>query len=174
MKRDSIVEDKQKKFLEREYLNLWEGFGQGPFPARFLSLEYSAPPTHLAFITEGAHDVETEQQLLAKIIEAMGLRLENVFLAHCLPTTSSESLRAQILSSGAQIVVALGERPAQLVLSTKADFDSLRSRFHSFSQDTSISVLPTFPPAHLLKNPQAKKIVWEDMKQAMARLEKHP
>lgn len=103
-------------------------------------------------------------QLLVKIIRAMKLTPEKVFICH---TTSLSSLKNKLACVCPQIVITLGEPAARLVLQSKQNIAGLRDRFHRFE---TYEVMPTYHPKMLLKQPQLKRQVWEDMKQVMAKM----
>jgi DNA polymerase len=114
-------------------------------------------------------------QLLTKIIEAMGMRREDVYICNiikCRPpnnrTPEADEIVAcqpfllqQLRSIGPRFICALGGPATQTLLQTKEPISRLRGRFHDFH---GIPLLPTFHPAFLLRNPSEKKTVWEDMK----------
>jgi DNA polymerase len=148
------------------------------------------PGARLMFVGEGPGVDEDRQgepfvgragQLLTKMIEAMGLRREEVYIANivkCRPpenrtplpdevATCSPFLFQQIAAIRPRVVVCLGTPAAQTVLGTKSTITHIRGTFREVA---GTSVMPTFHPAYLLRNPAAKKEVWEDMKQVMARL----
>jgi uracil-DNA glycosylase len=62
------------------------------------------------------------------------------------------------------VVVALGKFAAQTLLRTTEPISKIRGRFH---QVGNTRVMPTFHPSYLLRNPAAKREVWEDMKAVM-------
>jgi DNA polymerase len=65
------------------------------------------------------------------------------------------------------IIVALGKFAAQTLLRTPEPISRLRGRFHRIGD---IRVMPTFHPSYLLRNPAAKREVWDDMKVVMREL----
>jgi len=145
------------------------------------------PRAALMFIGEGPGEEEDRQgrpfvgkagQLLDRIIQAMGLRREDVFIANvvkCRPPrnrtpdpseieTCAPFLEKQILSIRPRVICALGTVAAQYLLKTDVPVSLLRGKF----QDRGgIKFVATYHPAYLLRNPQAKKQVWEDMKKIM-------
>ncbi|HEU4401910.1 MAG TPA: uracil-DNA glycosylase [Candidatus Polarisedimenticolia bacterium] len=148
------------------------------------------PNARLVFIGEGPGVDEDRKgepfvgragQLLTKIIESMGLRREAVYIANvvkCRPpenrtphpdeiATCSPFLFRQVAAIGPRVIVCLGTPAAQTVLGTRATITHLRG---SFREVNGIQVMPTFHPAYLLRNPAAKKEVWDDMKKVMALL----
>ena len=60
-----------------------------------------------------------------------------------------------------RIIVALGRFAAQSLLDTSETITSLRGREHQYRSSILIA---TYHPAYLLRNPSAKRDVWEDMK----------
>jgi len=114
-------------------------------------------------------------QLLTKIIEAMGMRREDVYICNiikCRPpnnrTPEADEIVAcqpflleQLRAIGPRFICALGGPAAQTLLRTKEAISRLRGKFYDYH---GIPLLPTFHPAFLLRNPNEKKTVWEDMK----------
>jgi uracil-DNA glycosylase len=144
----------------------------------------------LMFVGEGPgadEDVQGEPfvgragQQLTKIINAMGFEREDVYIANvvkCRPPGNRNPepdeieqcepfLMRQIDVLEPAIVVALGKFAAQTLLRTSEPITKLRGRFHRIG---GIQVMPTFHPSYLLRNPAAKREVWEDMKMVMAAL----
>lgn len=68
-----------------------------------------------------------------------------------------------------EIIVALGTFAAQTLLKTELPISKLRGRFHDYH---GIRLMPTFHPSYLLRNPEAKKEVWEDIKMVIAEMGK--
>ncbi len=114
-------------------------------------------------------------QLLDRIIAACGLKREEVYICNILrcrppgnrnPTTEEAVNCAPFLLEQIRIVdpdyiVCLGLVPAQNLLQTKRPMSKLRGQFYKFGR---ARVLCTYHPSYLLRNPSAKKLVWEDMK----------
>jgi len=142
------------------------------------------PNARLVFVGEAPGADEDAQgepfvgragQLLTKIIEAMGMRREDVYICNiikCRPpnnrTPEADEIVAcqpflleQLRAIGPQFICALGGPATQTLLQTKEPISRLRGRFHDYH---GIPLLPTFHPAFLLRNPSEKKTVWEDMK----------
>jgi uracil-DNA glycosylase len=145
------------------------------------------PDARLMFIGEGPGRDEDLQgipfvgragQLLTKIIEAMGLTRDDVYIANivkCRPpenrapapdevATCMPFLLRQIEVIAPDVIVCLGSVAAQNLLGTERKITTLRGHFQDFH---GIPVMPTYHPAFLLRNPNMKKPVWEDMKQVM-------
>ena len=121
-------------------------------------------------------------QLLTKIIEAIGLRRSDVYIANvikCRPpgnrnpapeevSTCQPFLFQQIDIIRPKVIVALGTFAAHTLLGTDAPISRLRGRVHLFRGG--IKLVPTFHPAFLLRSPDRKRDVWEDMKHVRALL----
>ncbi len=114
-------------------------------------------------------------QLLTKIIEAIGLKRSDVYIANvlkCRPPGNRSPLPEEIALCmpyllkqieiiQPKVLCALGTFAAQTLLNTKAPVGTLRGRFHDYK---GIPMMVTFHPAYLLRNPNDKAKVWEDMK----------
>jgi uracil-DNA glycosylase family 4 len=114
-------------------------------------------------------------QLLTKIIEAIGLSRDDVYIANvikCRPPqnrnpepdeveTCEPFLFRQIDVIQPKVIVALGKFAAQALLRTDAPISRLRGRVFDYR---GAKLIPTFHPAYLLRNPASKREVWEDMK----------
>jgi DNA polymerase len=152
----------------------------------------------LMFVGEAPGAEEDEQgepfvgaagQLLTKIIQAMGLRREAVYIANvlkCRPDTPGQSagnrkptpeemntclpyLHAQIDLIRPKVLVALGGTAVEGLLGKPVFITKLRGQFQIFR---GIPLMPTFHPAYLLRNESRgeKRKVWEDMLQVMEKL----
>jgi DNA polymerase len=64
--------------------------------------------------------------------------------------------------------VTLGRIPLQSLLQRQVAISSVRGEWQQYRD---IPLMPTYHPAYLLRNPAAKKEVWNDMKKVMSRLE---
>jgi uracil-DNA glycosylase len=114
-------------------------------------------------------------QLLTKIIEAIGMRRDDVYIANvikCRPPqnrnpepdevdTCEPFLFRQIDIIKPRVIVALGKFGAQTLLKTQDPISRLRGRIYDYR---GAKLVPTFHPAYLLRNPASKREVWEDMK----------
>jgi uracil-DNA glycosylase len=114
-------------------------------------------------------------QLLTKIIEAIDLKREDVYIANvikCRPPgnrnpdpdeveTCEPFLFRQIDIIKPKVIVALGKFAAQTLLRTLDPISRLRGRVFTYR---GAKLVPTFHPAYLLRNPASKREVWEDMK----------
>jgi DNA polymerase len=120
-------------------------------------------------------------QLLTLMIEAMGFTREEVFIANilkCRPPLNRKPqpnemdcclpfLKAQIALLKPKAIVALGGTAVQGLLKIEVGITRLRGQWHTFE---GIDVMPTFHPAYLLRNPSAKREVWEDLKEVLRRI----
>jgi uracil-DNA glycosylase len=142
------------------------------------------PDADLMFVGEapGAdEDIQGEPfvgragQLLTKIIEAIGLKREDVYIANvikCRPPQNRNPepdevdqcqpfLFRQIDRIKPKVIVALGKFAAQSLLKTNEPITRLRGREYKYRDAI---LMPTYHPAYLLRTPSAKREVWEDMK----------
>jgi DNA polymerase len=114
-------------------------------------------------------------QLLNKIIEAIGLKRENILIGNvnrCRPpanrTPTTEEARTckpfllrEINIARPDVIVVLGNTAMKNLLDTKEGITRLRGEFQDYR---GIKVMPTFHPAYLLRDPSKKREVWADMK----------
>jgi DNA polymerase len=114
-------------------------------------------------------------QLLTKIIEAIALKREDVYIANVIKCRPPENrnpepdevascepfLFRQIDIIKPKVIVALGKFGAQTLLRTLDPISRLRGRVFDYR---GAKLIPTFHPAYLLRNPSSKREVWEDMK----------
>jgi DNA polymerase len=117
-------------------------------------------------------------KLLTKIIEAINHTRDQVYICNiikCRPPGNRNPmadeieicfpfLKRQIASVKPDIICALGTFAAQTLLETKSPISKLRGSFYDYM---GTKVLPTYHPAYLLRNPNKKRDVWEDMKKLM-------
>ncbi|MGI9037186.1 MAG: uracil-DNA glycosylase family protein [Pyrinomonadaceae bacterium] len=122
-------------------------------------------------------------QLLNKIIEAIGLKREDVFIGNinrCRPPqnrtptlaeahTCRPFLTREIAVVRPKIIIVLGNTATQNLLDTKVGITKLRGEFQDYF---GVKVMPTFHPAYLLRDPSKKREVWEDMKKVRDELNK--
>jgi len=145
------------------------------------------PQARLVFCGEAPGADEDEQgepfvgragQLLNKIIEACTLKREDVYILNTLkcrppnnrPPAPDELsncrgfLERQLAIIKPEFICCLGTHAAQAVLQTDVTIGKLRGQFH---QAFDATVICTYHPAYLLRNPDAKRFVWDDMKKLM-------
>jgi DNA polymerase len=141
------------------------------------------PNADLLFVGEAPGREEDEQglpfvgaagQLLTKIIEAIGMQREEVYIVNtvrCRPPDNRDPekdeiaacrpfLEEQIRLIEPRAIVTLGSFAAQAILGTDEPISKIRGRWH-IAHGT--RVMPTFHPAFLLRSPKHKREVWEDM-----------
>jgi uracil-DNA glycosylase len=149
------------------------------------------PDADLMFVGEAPGADEDEQgipfvgragQLLTKIIEAIGLKREDVYIANvikCRPPQNRNPepdevascepfLFRQIDAIKPRVIVALGTFAAQCLLKTSDPISRMRGRLFRYR---GAQLIPTFHPAFLLRSPERKRDVWEDMKKVRALLQ---
>jgi DNA polymerase len=148
------------------------------------------PNAELVFVGEAPGFDEDQQglpfvgragQLLTKIIESIGLKRDEVYICNVLKCRPPENrnpepdevaacnpfLKKQLATIRPKIVCCLGTFAAQTVMQTASSISKLRGKF--FDMD-GMRVIATFHPAYLLRSPEKKREVWEDMKQIRAEL----
>ena len=121
-------------------------------------------------------------QLLTKIIEAMGLTRDQVFICNVLKCRPPENrqpapkevdncrpyLKRQLELIRPKVIVALGNHAVRALLQKEDGISGLRGTFQKYE---GIPVMCTYHPAYLLRSPGEKRKVWEDMKKVMKLLE---
>jgi DNA polymerase len=154
-------------------------FGEGAADAR------------LVFVGEGPGFEEDQQgrpfvgpagQLLTRIIGAMHLTREQVYICNvvkCRPPknrtpepveikTCRPFLERQLAAIQPLVICTLGAVATSTLMGRNISITRLRGRFHDYN---GISLMPTFHPSYLLRTPERKREVWEDMKMIMALLD---
>ncbi|QDU30059.1 Uracil DNA glycosylase superfamily protein [Anatilimnocola aggregata] len=123
---------------------------------------------------EGIPFVGRAGQLLTKIIEACTFKREDVYIMNvlrCRPPDNRKPepdevsncrnfFERQFAVLRPEYIVCVGATPAQALLETTESIGKLRGRFHDYRGS---KVVATYHPAYLLRNPDAKKFVWEDL-----------
>jgi DNA polymerase len=146
------------------------------------------PKAELVFIGEGpGHDEDIQGipfvgragKLLTQMIEAMGVKRDDVYIANvvkCRPpenrqpekdevATCSPFLLRQLDVIRPKVIVCLGNIATQSLLGTNRSISSFRGQWVDFR---GIQLLATYHPAYLLRNPAAKGDVWKDLQKVMA------
>ena len=114
-------------------------------------------------------------QLLTKIIEAIGLKREEVLIGNVnrcrppgnRPPTPEEAsmckpfLLREIATAQPEVIVVMGNTAMKNLLDTREGITKLRGQFQDYQ---GIKVMPTFHPAYLLRDPSKKRETWEDLK----------
>jgi uracil-DNA glycosylase len=142
------------------------------------------PGADLMFVGEApGHDEDVQGvpfvgragQLLTKIIEAIGLKRDDVYIANVIKCRPPENrnpepdevascqpfLFSQIAAISPKVIVALGSFAAKTLLATEAPISRLRGRVYDLQ---GAKLVCTFHPAYLLRSPDRKRDTWEDMK----------
>lgn len=124
-------------------------------------------------------------QLLTKIIEAIGMRREEVLIGNVnrcrppgnRPPTPEEAsmckpfLLREIAAVQPEVIVVLGNTATKNLLDARLGITKLRGEFQEYK---GVKVMPTFHPAYLLRDPSKKKETWEDLKKVRDHLDKTP
>ncbi len=142
------------------------------------------PRARVLLIGEGPGQVEDDTgrpfvgaagQLLDRILEAVGLRREEVYIANVvkcrppgnrIPTPAERAacrpwLDRQIELIAPAVMVCLGASSAQVILGDELRITQARGRWFDYNE---IKVMPTFHPAAILRDPSKRRPVWEDFK----------
>jgi uracil-DNA glycosylase len=148
------------------------------------------PNAELVFVGEAPGADEDAQgepfvgaagQLLTKMIDAMGFSRESVYICNvvkCRPpgnrnpepdevASCEPYLKMQLQALRPRIIVALGKFAAHCLLQTDTPITRLRGSWGTYE---GIATMPTFHPAYLLRNPDGKRDVWQDLKAVLAAL----
>lgn len=154
------------------------------------------PDARLVFVGEapGAEEDRTGRpfvgragELLNKMIGAMGLEREEIYIANVLksrPPNNATPTPAEVMKCAPylaeqlkiiapEVIVALGAPAAKFLLDTTEGISALRGSWHACRLgELEIPVMPTFHPAYLLRNytPEARGKVWSDLQAVMKRL----
>jgi DNA polymerase len=148
------------------------------------------PDAKLVFVGEGPGFDEDQcgqpfvgaaGQLLNKIIAAMNLSREMVYICNivkCRPPDNRNPgpdeirqclpfLKRQLATIKPRVICALGSVAARTLIETDTPISRLRGKFREVM---GIPMMPTYHPAYLLRNPDKKRDVWDDVQQIMAML----
>jgi DNA polymerase len=131
--------------------------------------------------SQGIPFVGRAGQKLTQIIEAIGLKRDDVYIANvikCRPPDNrnpepdevdqcEQFLFRQVDAIKPRVIVALGTFAARSLLKTDAPISRLRGRVYDYR---GAQLVPTFHPAYLLRNPGSRREVWEDMKKVRSLL----
>jgi uracil-DNA glycosylase len=121
-------------------------------------------------------------QLLTKMIEAMGLKREDVIIGNvnrCRPPGNRQPtleeaaicrpfLFREIAVVQPEVIVVMGNTALRNLLEVREGITRVRGTFQDFR---GIKVMPTFHPAYLLRDPSKKRETWEDLKKVMEYLD---
>jgi uracil-DNA glycosylase family 4 len=125
-------------------------------------------------------------QLLDRMILAMGFERDEVYVCNivkCRPPDNRKPepdemaacmpyLNEQLELVAPQVIVALGATAVQGLLGTSEGITRMRGKWKTYKGE--IPVMPTFHPAYLLRNPPAKREVWEDLQEVLRRIGRSP
>lgn len=154
-------------------------FGEGNINARLVFVGegpgYDEDQTGRPFVGKAG-------QLLTKIIQAMNLTREDIYICNilkCRPPGNRNPLsdeiqacmphlRRQIRLIQPEFICALGTFAAQTLLETDKPISKIRGSFHDYR---GIRVMPTYHPSYLLRNPEKKRDVWNDIKKLIKELD---
>ncbi len=114
-------------------------------------------------------------RLLDRILAAMGMRREDVYICNvlkCRPPNNRDPMPEEVATCEAflvrqiaaikpQVIVGLGRFAVHSLLKTRVPISQLRGEWQDYH---GIPLMPTYHPAYLLRNPEGKREVWEDMK----------
>ncbi len=131
---------------------------------------------------EGRPFVGAAGQLLTRIIQAMTLNRDDVYIGNiikCRPPQNRNPmpeeidacrpfLERQIKTIDPEYICTLGAVAAQTLLQTNRPISHLRGRFYDYR---GVKIMPTYHPAYLLRNPGEKRAVWNDIQKLMKALE---
>lgn len=149
------------------------------------------PDAQLVFVGEAPGREEDLQgkpfvgaagQLLTKMIEAIGLKRSEVYICNVLKdrppgnrTPEPDEIDAclpflerQLAIIEPKVICALGAVAAKALLGSQVAITKVRGTVHAYR---GIPLVPTFHPAYLLRNPPAKRLVWQDLKTVKAILQ---
>ncbi len=124
-------------------------------------------------------------QLLTKIIEAIGMKRDDVIIGNvnrCRPPGNRQPtleeaaicrpfLFREIAAIQPEVIVVMGNTALRNLLEVREGITRVRGRFQDFR---GIKVMPTFHPAYLLRDPSKKRETWEDLKMVRDYLENNP
>ncbi len=145
------------------------------------------PKAELMFVGEGPGADEDASgrpfvgragQLLTRMIEAMGYKREDVYIANTVKSRPPDNrtpekdeletcipfLYRQIAAIRPKVIVALGNPAQQSLLNSSIGITKVRGKFQDYPRLEGIKVMPTFHPAYLLRSPDKKREAWEDLK----------
>jgi len=145
------------------------------------------PDADLVFVGEAPgrdEDIKGEPfvgkagQLLTRIISAMGLTRDDVYICNvikCRPPDNRDPflaeiemcepfLKEQLSIIKPRAICALGSFASQTLLKSEVRISRLRGQFRDYN---GVPLMSTYHPSYLLRNPHAKRDVWEDIKMVM-------
>lgn len=164
--------------------------GKALFPDEFFIFGTGKTDSNIVIVGEspGAPDADSEKpfmgpvgDLLVKILAAIGLKREDVYLTNVVKFISAGDeltpeilnfftpfLHREMLAINPKLIISLGNTPTKALLNSKKSITQMRGEFYDYN---GIKLIPTFNPAYLLRDPTKKREVWEDMKKVRAFLD---
>lgn len=150
---------------------------------QFFVFSQGQPNAEIAVVGEspGPPDADSEKpfqgptgELLNRILSSIGLNRENTYLTNIVKHISQgDELTPEIIKFFTpfvwrelavvqpKVVLLLGNTPTRALLNTKKPISQVRGEFHEVN---GLTIMPTFNPAYLLRDPTKKREVWEDVK----------
>ena len=136
---------------------------------------------------QGLPFVGNAGQLLNKMLSAIQLKRENIYITNTIPWKLPQNraptdqeileflpfLQRQIEIIKPKFIYLLGTSAAKAILSTPLSLDSLREKWHdykSINMDTAVKVLVSYHPSTLLQSPKLKKEAWDDLQMLQKKL----
>jgi len=181
-KSNETVDEINQELLEK---------GKALFPERFFIFGTGKTDSNVVIVGEspGAPDADSEKpfmgpvgDLLVKILAAIGLKREDVYLTNVVKFISAGDeltleilnfftpfLHREMLAINPKLIISLGNTPTKALLNSKKSITQMRGEFYDYN---GIKLIPTFNPAYLLRDPTKKREVWEDMKKVRDFLDK--
>ena len=158
------LEDIRRDLGECQRCKLWQTrtnivFGEGSQQAELMFVGEAPGADEDA---TGRPFVGRAGQLLTKMIEAIGLKREDVYIANILKSRPPGNRNPERDEVEACIPATQG------LLETKTGITRLRGEFQDYPRIPGVKVLPTFHPAYLLRSPDKKREAWEDLKKVRA------
>lgn len=163
--------------------------GKAVFPDKFFIFGTGKTNVDVAIVGEspGLPDADSEKpfmgpvgELLTKILAAIGLKRDEVFLTNVVKFISTGDeitpeilkfftpfLHREMLAIKPKVIISLGNTPTKALLNTKKAISQIRGEFYDYGK---IKLMPTFNPAYLLRDASKKREVWDDMKKIRALL----
>ncbi|MDD9304739.1 MAG: uracil-DNA glycosylase [Desulfobacter sp.] len=149
-----VLSQRSKKTIDSWTGSAWQNqrfIGRGPLDAKLMIVDSEAS------FFEGPSG-----QLLVKILSAMHLRTEQVYICNA---ADPEQIGYHVKTHGTQFIVTLGENAYRALVDKKKNLKEVRGCFIPFN---GIRLMATHHPKALIKNPVLKREVWDDMKQVMS------
>jgi len=181
---DDTLEKIRADLGECQRCKLWETrqtivFGEGNDKAELMFVGEAPGADEDA---SGRPFVGRAGQLLTKMIEAINLKREDVYIANVIKSRppgnrnpEKDEIEAcipflfrQIAVIRPKLIVTLGSPATQSLLNVKTGISHMRGTFQDYPRVPGIKVLPTFHPAYLLRSPDKKREAWEDLKKVRA------